>query len=95
MLEDDGEEDAGGDDERPFEVWPENMEAVELFCVLANQWRAIAGFAAVRFLGLDYAAVEAVMRMRNVRQKDRARLFSDIRVMEAAALGELNRKRNG
>jgi hypothetical protein len=95
VLEDGGVGEDGEDDEEVFEVWPENVQAVELFSLVASQWRAVAGFAGARFLGLDYAAIEAVMRMRNVRTKERGRLFDDLRVMEGAALAELNRKRDG
>lgn len=94
MLEE-SDDDQGDDDEEVFYVWPENVQAVELFCLAAGQWRVVAGFGGARFLGLDYAALEAVMRMRNVRAKDRARLFDDVRVMEGAALRELNRKADG
>jgi hypothetical protein len=76
-------------------VWPEHVEAVELFCALATQWRVAVGFGGVMFLGLDYAALEAVMRLRGVRPKDRARLFGQLRVMEAAAAAVLNRGRDG
>lgn len=92
MLEEDAEDER---EEDAFEVWPENVEAVELFCVLATQWRVVSGLAGERFFGLDYAAVGAVMAMRNVKRRDQARLLSDIRVMEGAALRELNRKVNG
>lgn len=78
-----------------FEVWPENVDAVELFCVVSGQWRVLAGFGAAGYLGLDYTAVEAAMRMRGVKNKDRARLFADLRVMESAAAQELNRRRGG
>lgn len=39
--------------------------------------------------GLDYSAVESVMRIR--RMRGRAALFDGLRVMERAALRELNK----
>lgn len=94
MLEDGGA-DAATEDER-FEVWEENVRAVELFCVLGAQWRTLSGgMGPPQFLGLDYAAVEAVMRMRRVPAAERGALFEDLRVMEAAARKELNAKSNG
>lgn len=93
MLQDEGNE--AQPEEAVFCVWPEHVEAVELFCALATQWRVAAGFGGVMFLGLDYQAVEAAMRLRGVKPRDRARLFAQLRVMEAAALPELNRRRDG
>lgn len=83
-------------EEKPlFEVWPENVDAVELFMVVAGQWRVVAGFGAAGYLGLDYRAVEAAMNMRGVKKQHRPQLFAGLRVMEAAALRVLNPKRNG
>lgn len=73
-----------------LDVWPENVEAVELFFAVQTQWRLVAGFGTVIYHGLDYTAVEAAMRMR--RTRDRARLFAQLQVMEAAAMSVLNRR---
>jgi len=70
------------------EVWPENLPALELFLGLATQWRAVAGMRGLIYLGLDYAATEALMRARRLR--DRERLFDDLRAMERAALPGMN-----
>lgn len=75
-------------------MWPEHVEALELFMVVSGQWRVAAGFA-VFFVGLDYSAVEAAMNMRGVKRAERQRLFAEVRVMESAALKMLNRKSNG
>lgn len=42
--------------------------------------------------GLDYVALFAVMEHMAVADEDRHCLFSDIRVMEAAALTQMNKK---
>ncbi len=70
-------------------MWPENWPAVELFLACATQWRVDGMSGAV--LGLDYQGVEALMRIRRVR--DRAALFDDLQIMERAALRALNRRR--
>lgn len=70
-------------------MWPENWPAVELFLGCATQWRVDGMSGAV--LGLDYQGVEALMRIRRVR--DRAALFDDLQIMERAALRALNRRR--
>jgi D-arabinose 1-dehydrogenase-like Zn-dependent alcohol dehydrogenase len=90
-------EEAPQDEPKPaaFEVWPENVDAVELFVVVSGQWRIVAGFGGVGYLGLDYAAVEAAMNMRGVKKHDRPQLFADLRVMEAAAATMLNKRRDG
>lgn len=67
------------------EVWPECWEAVSFFVALETQWRWVSGMAVAR-VGLDYTAVEALMRLRAVPRASRAELLEDLRVMERAAL---------
>jgi hypothetical protein len=74
-------------------IWPENAEAFDLFVSLETQWRLLAGFGAVGYIGLDYAAVRGELRARGI--KDRARVFEDLRVMERAALPILNQHDDG
>ena len=64
------------------------MRAVELFGLLRSQWRMVAGFGVLAHLGLDYAAVEAVFRIRAIPRRDRAELLDDLRVMEGAYMEE-------
>ncbi len=73
-----------------FEIWPENIAALELFLELSTQWRAIAGAAGVVMQGLGYADIEACMRLQGIRARDRAGLFLDLRIMERAALQVMN-----
>lgn len=68
-------------------VWSSNWPALGVFLACATQWRVAAGFGAMAMLGLDYPAVEVVMRQRSV--ADPA-VFADVQVMEAAALPVLN-----
>lgn len=63
-----------------FEIWPENAESCVLFFQLGTQWQVSMGGV----VGLNYTAAEAVMRIRGV--KNRARMFDDLRLMEAAVL---------
>lgn len=71
-----------------FEVWEENVPALEVFVRLATQWKigAMGGF-----LGLDYSAVEATLRM--LRIENTAEVFDSIQAMELAALPVLNDKK--
>lgn len=82
---DDIEDDS--DDVHAFEIWPENEDICRLFFDLVTQWTVGMSGA----VGLNYAAAEAVMRIRRLR--DRAHLLDGLRVMERAALRELNRAR--
>ena len=90
-MAEDGELEDPREEER-FEVWPENWPVVALFLDCIGQWRVAGGFAGMRYIGLDYSAVEAVMRLREVARADRGELFAGLRVMEAAALKALNRR---
>ncbi|MCC7413315.1 MAG: DUF1799 domain-containing protein [Gammaproteobacteria bacterium] len=63
-------------------VWPENWDALALFLACATQWRVAMGGA----IGLDYAGVEAVMRMQRVAIGRRAALLTDVQIIEREAL---------
>ena len=80
------------DEEEPFELWVENVEAFAIFTSLETQWRVVAGFGASAWLGLDYTAAEALMRIRRVKPAARAELFADLRAMELAVLPILNKR---
>ena len=75
------------------QVYPENWPAVEVFLALATQWRVVAlsTLASARLVqtGLDYTAVESVMRLFGIRPKRRAAIFRKVRAMESAALDVL------
>lgn len=72
------------DDEPPpeLEIWPENLETVEVFAALQTQWQ-YHGFSGAR-LGLRYEAVAACLDLMGV--ADRAGVFEGLRTMEIAAL---------
>ncbi len=80
-------ESADGND---FEIWPENAAALEFFLELSTQWRAVARAAGVVIQGIGYADIEACMRLRGIRARDRAGLFLNLRIMERAALQVMN-----
>lgn len=95
MLEEPADDAGRPEEAQAFEVWPENMPSVRFFSIVSGQWRALAGFAGSRFIGLDYAAVESSMNMHGIKHKQRPRIFEDLRVMEDAALPLLNRRSGG
>jgi hypothetical protein len=69
-----------------FEVWPENWPAVEMFMRVQTQWRtAMSGI-----VGLDYTALAWLLTLYEV--KDQRSLLEELQVMEAAALGLLNKQ---
>lgn len=65
-----------------FQVEPDCWETVQAFLRVQTQWRV--GGMGGHPIGLDYAGVEAALRMMRVR--DKAELFDGLQVMEAAAL---------
>lgn len=72
-------------------LWPENEEAFALWLGLQTQWNV--GMAGA--VGLNYTAVEACMRMRDIGRKKRAELFAMVQLMEQACLEEWAEKRKG
>lgn len=73
--------------EEGFPVYACNWAAVSAFLSVSTQWRAVGTFARIVYLGLDYVAVEARLRARALDEDTWQRL----KVLEAAALEELNR----
>lgn len=74
----------------PVAVWPCCWDAVQLFEAMATQWRM--GFSGP--IGLDYAALPAVMRLTGVPAAHRREFFEDIQIMECGALEALAEKRH-
>lgn len=70
---------------RPVEIWPDQVPVVNLFSSVLTQWRMGPSGP----VGLDYAGVEAVMRMRMVPAKERGQMLDDLRIMERAALAAI------
>ena len=67
-------------------VHQDNWASVMLFCDVATQWRYLPTMTAALPLGLDYAAVTAVLDLDGRTPERRRELFDDLRLMEAAAL---------
>nr|WP_275760839.1 DUF1799 domain-containing protein [Ralstonia pseudosolanacearum] len=70
----------------PVEVWPDNAATVAVFAHLGTQWRVGARGP----LGLDYTAIPVVLELLAVPADERAEVFAGIRIMEHAALAEMN-----
>lgn len=66
-----------------MKVWRANRLSVSVFMALATQWRFNPAGAAV---GLDYGVITPVMELLGVQQEARRQVFSDLMVMEDAAL---------
>lgn len=67
-------------------MWPDNVDAVRVFDRMGTQWRV--GPAGP--VGLDYNVLPFVLRQCGVPRRQWPRLFEDLRVMEGAALDEIN-----
>ena len=72
-----------------FEVQPANWPAVTAFLACETQWRVAAGLAGLVWIGLDYGAVDVVLRRIG---SDAA--FADLQVMEDAALDVFSEDRS-
>lgn len=69
-----------------YDVWPENIEVVNLFCSLATQWEFLLEMGTLLHRGLNYSRVESALRLMGVKKKQWPRLFNGLQVMEQAAL---------
>ena len=76
--------------ERVVEVWPDNHAAFNLFNTIGTQWRVGMGGAT----GLDYAAVYPLLDRAAKDPQEWDEMFSDIQVMEGAALKQMSENRS-
>ena len=65
-------------------MWP----AAALFSAMGTQWRAGPNGP----IGLDYGALPTVLRMLRAEREEWPGLFDDLRVIERAALDEMNKE---
>lgn len=72
------------------EVFPDVWPALDMLIDMQTQWRVGAAGAT----GMDYTALETLMRVKRVKTEDRADLLGDVRRMESAVL-ELWREQRG
>lgn len=78
----------------PFLLLPENVQALDFFIGMTTQWRRLMSPSGrTVFTGLDYAGVEAAMRLHGLDADAQVALFADLRRMEVAALPVLNADR--
>lgn len=72
------------------EVWPENWTAWRLFCDCATQWRIGPNGGPT---GLDYTPLMRLLDCEGLGTKEWRQTFDDVRVLESAALDQLNENR--
>lgn len=73
-----------------FEVLPPNADALDAWLSCQTQWRVAAGMGGMVWLGLDYSAVDVVLRRMKLADPDA--VMADLQVMEGAALKVLGEK---
>lgn len=74
---------------KPLAVHPANHLAVEVFIAASTQW--VRSGMAGEMTGMNYAGVEALMRMMNIQPT--RNLLDRIRIMEGAGLEVLRNKK--
>jgi hypothetical protein len=72
----------------PVELWPENQPAFDLFCSVQTQWRVGMSGAT----GLDYVPLFHLMERLELSKEAWQQMFDDVRVIESAALAEMNKR---
>ncbi len=75
-------------------LWPDHAPAWRAFCAVSGQWRTQAlsslGGATLFWIGLDYAAARVGLEMAGI--DITPDLWAEVRIIEAAAAEELNRR---
>lgn len=70
-------------------LWPDNVDAWQVWCAVQTQWRTGVGGAT----GLDYAAVAAYLTECALHGEPRRQIFDGIRAAESAFLDALSQRR--
>ncbi|UBU50403.1 DUF1799 domain-containing protein [Cobetia amphilecti] len=71
-----------------YELWEEHLTALDVFLSCRTQWRVISGMSGAHHQGLDYSALESVMRMKAI--EDPGGTLVQIQHIEAGALEVMN-----
>lgn len=85
----DASSDACSTDSSPLEIWPDLWPVVQAFLALETQWRFHPTLGT--HTGLVWSSVDRIVR--DMRIKPRRQARADLRLMEAAALDEICRRR--
>jgi hypothetical protein len=71
-------------------IWPEHVQAVEVFAALLTQWR-MGPMGGV--VGLDYSAIPPTLELMGVETTGRRELFEQLRIMEREAVKTINERK--
>lgn len=77
----------GEPQDEAVEVWPDNWQTLEVFADMLSQWN-VGGMGGV--IGLRYEALPLVFRMHGIKRERQREIFEGLRVMERAAVQQLN-----
>lgn len=72
-----------------FHLWPEHQRTLQVWLLCQTQWR-VGGNVAT---GLDYAGVEALLRIKRLAPRRNAKLMDELQIMERATLAEWAQQR--
>lgn len=73
----------------PTEVWPDNVEAVNLFISVSTQWRTSMNGVT----GLDYNVLYHKMDRMNLSDEQYEELENEIRILEDSALETMRKSK--
>lgn len=69
-----------------IEIMAQNVPTYRVWRACETQWRVLAGLSGSAFLGLDYSAVDVVLRRAGTTIGHPDEVFADLMEMEAEAL---------
>ncbi len=75
-----------------YEVWEEHLDAVRVFEASQSQWRVVAGFSGLMYLGFDYLGVKEVAFALGVTKKRWPQVLLQLQVMEFEGVKLFNQR---
>jgi hypothetical protein len=81
-------QEAVGNPQESFEIWPENNIALGIFLRCTTQFRYRRNGEREQICGIDYSALESILRIHSI--ENAPEVFEDIRAMELAIVEKIN-----
>lgn len=79
----------GLDKQEETGCWPDNWPVLQVFDAMLSQWN-MGGMGGV--IGLRYEALPLVLKLQGIQRRRQRELFDALRVMERAAITEINKR---
>ena len=76
-----------------FVLWPENVQALNVFLKCCGQWEIVADMGGCFYQGLKDSRVNSVLSRSGLSAEEQNKVFADLLLIEQGAVPVLNEKK--